>query len=77
VPNNGARVDERKEALHNARGLDTDILNVDLGRVHAGPGACDTATVCLGLFTAHDLHAVHEDLGLGRYGAELLEKRMR
>ena len=48
------------------------IVNVDLGRVRARPGACDTTTVCLGLFTAHDLHAVREDLGFSRYGAELL-----
>src|SRR5262249_22474967 len=72
--NNGARVDQGYDELHNRRGLEIEILNVDLGRVHARPGACDTTTVCLGLFTAHDLHAVREDLGFSRYGAELLEK---
>jgi hypothetical protein len=66
------------DELQNRRLHEIEILNVDLGRVHARPGAGDTTTVCLGLLTAHDLHAVPEDLDLSRrYGAELLEKRMR
>src|SRR6476660_3208752 len=59
-------------------GREIEILNVYLSRVQARPGACDTTTVCLGLFTAHNLHAVREEtLGCSRYLAELLEKRMR
>jgi hypothetical protein len=76
--NNSARVDQGYDELHNRRGHEIEILNIDLGRVHARPGACDTTTICLGLFTADDLHAVREELGLSRrYGAEFLEKRMR
>jgi hypothetical protein len=55
------------------------VRNVDLGRVHARPGACGTAAVRLGLSAAHDLHAVHEELGLRRYGGggEQVAERMR
>ena len=65
--NNGARVDQGLDELHNRRPHEIEILNVDLGRVHTRPGACDTTTVCLGLSTAHDLHAVREEtLGCSR-----------
>ena len=77
TPNNGAQVDERKEELENLRGRESEILNVDLGRIHARPRAGGTAAVALGLSTAHDLHAVHEDLGWRRYGGEHIAKRMR
>jgi len=66
------------DELQNPRGREIEILNVDLSRVQARPGACDTTTVCPGLFTAYNLHAVREGtLGCSRYFAELLEKRMR
>ena len=43
------------------RGFEIEILNIDLGCVQARSGACDTTTVCLGLFAAHNLHAVREE----------------
>jgi hypothetical protein len=53
-------------------------LNVDLGRVQARPGACDTTAVFPGLFTAHNLHGVREEtLGRNGYFGKLFEKRMR
>lgn len=66
APNNGARVDQGYEKFRDLRRLTRDILNVDLGRVHARPGACGTAAVRLRLSAAKDLHAVHEELGLRR-----------
>jgi len=79
APNNRARVDQGYEEFRDLRRLTGDILNVDLGRVHARPGACGTAAVRLGLSAAHDLHAVHEELGLRRYGGggEQFAERMR
>jgi hypothetical protein len=75
--NNGARVDQGQDELQNRRDHEIEILNVHLGRIHAGPGACDTTTVCLGLFAAYDFRAVREEtFGCSRYGAEPLEKRM-
>jgi hypothetical protein len=44
------------------------------------PGACGTAAVRLGLSAAHDLHTVHEELGLRWYcggGGEQFAERMR
>src|SRR5262249_61891153 len=67
APDNGARVDQGYEEFRDLRRQAGEILNVDLGRVHARPGACGTAAVRLGLSAAHDLHAVHEELGLRRY----------
>jgi hypothetical protein len=64
--------------LQNQRALKIEILNVDLGRVEARPGACDTTTVSPGLFAAHNLHGVREEtLGRNGYFGELFEKRMR
>src|SRR5436853_6043990 len=68
APDNGARVDQGYEEFRDLRRQAGEILNVDLGCVHARPGACGTAAVRLGLSAAHDLHAVHEELGLRRYG---------
>ena len=72
------RVDQGQDELQNRRGHEIEILNVDLGRVHARPDACAATTACVGLLAAHDLGAVGEEtLGRSRYGAEFLEKWMR
>jgi hypothetical protein len=60
--NNCARVDQGHDELHDRCRLEIEVLNVDLGRVHARPSARDTTTVCVGLSTADDLHAVREDI---------------
>jgi hypothetical protein len=53
-------------------------LNVDLGRVNAGPNARDATAACVGLFAAYDLGAIGEEtFRRGRYGPEFIEKRMR
>jgi len=41
-------VDQRLNKLQNRRLHEIEILNVDLSRVQARPGACDTATVSPG-----------------------------
>jgi hypothetical protein len=80
-------MDQRLNELQNRRLHEIEILDVDLGRVQARPGACDTATVFPGLFAAHDLYAVRkETLGGGSgtplggccsmHFAQLIEKRM-
>jgi len=62
------------DELQNHRALEIEILNVDLGRVYARAGACDTTTACTGLFTAHNLHAVHKETPtLGRQRSLLQE----
>jgi hypothetical protein len=53
-------VDQRLNELQNRRLHKIEILNVDLSRIQARPGTCDTATVPSGLFAAHDLYAVRK-----------------
>ena len=71
-------VDQRLNELQNRRLHEIEILNVDLSRVQARPGACDTATAFPGLFAAHDLYAVRKETlgGCSMHFAELIEKRM-
>jgi len=79
APDNGARVDQRYEEFRDQRRPSGDILNVDLGRVHARSGARDTAAIRPGLSAAYDLHAVNEELGLRWCGSagEQFAERMR
>jgi len=75
--NNCARVDQGHDELHDRCRLEIEVLNVDLGRVYTRPSARDTTTVCVGLSTADDLHAVREDILGSSRSTELLEKLMR
>jgi hypothetical protein len=54
--------DQWCDELHDRRGFEIEILNVNLGRMHTRPGARGTTTVCVSLLTAHDLHAVRENI---------------
>jgi hypothetical protein len=57
-------MDQRLNEFQNRRLNKIEILNVDLSRVQARPGAGDAAAVAPGLFAAHDLHAVRKQAAL-------------